>query len=530
MKRRTFLETVATVATALVAPGKFACAQQASRARTLRFVPQSDLALLDPIFTSAQVTRNHGWAVYDTLFGVTADDLVKPQMAEGYTVSDDGRTYRIKLRSGLKFHNGEPVRAQDCVLSLKRWGARDGVGQTASSFVDNWGFDDDRTIKITLKQPLSVFMDLIGRGGANIPFIMPESVANTDPFKQIAETIGSGPLKFVKDEYVSGSRVVYERNADYQPRQEAPDGSAGGKVMNFDRVEWHIIPDAATAAAALQTGEVDWYEHVQTDLVPLLRRNADVTIDNVNATGYTALLRFNQINPPFNNPAIRRAVAMAVNQTDYMIANTGNDPGAYILCKSMFPCGTTLGREIGTSAMPGDLEKGKAALKAAGYAGEKVVILHPVDFATIAPLDEVTFDLLKKLGMNVEMIATDFGTVTARRTSKEPIDKGGWSILHTWGPASVMGTPIANQFIRGLGMGGFPGWPADDTIEQLTRDWLLAKTPEERNMVADNIQRRAFEMLPMIPLGQFQIRSAFNKLTGHIAAGDGAYFWNLRRT
>jgi len=430
----------------------------------------------------------------------------------------------------LKFHNGEPVRAQDCVASLRRWAARDVVGQTVAEFVDTWGVQDDRTIRITLKQALPIFMELVGKGGASIPFIMPEHIAATDPFKPVTQTIGSGPFKFVNAEFVAGARVVYERNADYVARHEPADGTAGGKVVHFDRVEWHVIPDPATATAALRAGEVDWCEVVQADLVPLLRRAPNITVDVAMPTGYMGLLRFNQLLAPFDNAAIRRAVMMAVNQSDYMTALTGNDAGAWQECKSMLTCGTPYAREVGATAMPADLDRARAALREAGYRGEKVVILHPVDLATIAPMDDVTFDLLKRLGMNVELATSDFGTVTKRRTSKDPIEKGGWSILHTWGPANVMGTPLANHFIRGLGSTGFPGWAADDRIEQMIRHWVLALDGAERNALTDAIQIRAFETVPMIPLGQFQIHTAFAKdLVGHTRF-NGSLFWKLRRT
>lgn len=525
MKRRHLL---AGAGAAAVLPSRFAIAQPA-RARTLRFVPQANLTLLDPIFTTALVTINHGWAIYDTLFGTDTQQNLKPQMAEGYTVSDDGRTYLIKLRDGLKFHNGEPVRAQDCAPSLKRWASRETIGQTVAKFVDDWGVQDDRTIKITLNRKLPIFIDVIGRGGATVPFIMPEHLAKTDGFKQVTETIGSGPLKFVRNEFVPGSSVVYERNADYVPRQEAAEWTSGGKVVHFDRVEWKVIPDSATASAALQAGEIDWYEQVQADLVPLLRKDPNIAIGSANPTGFNGVLRFNHLHPPFDNVAIRRAVMMAVNQDDYMASVTGADPSAYRLCKAVLPCGTTYGRELGTAVMPGDLEKAKAALKAAGYKGEKVVIISPSDFVTIGPWGDVTYDLLKRMGMNVELVQTDWGTVTQRRQSKEPVEKGGWSILHTWAPSIVVGDPVQQWFARGLGQSGWFGWYKDDEIEQYARDWLLAEDRPAQDAAADAFQRRAFDNVPFVPIGQFQIRTARRKnLVGQIEA-TGAYFWNIRR-
>ncbi len=526
MKRRTLLTTAAAAA---AMPRSFAIAQPA-RTRTLRFVPQANLTLLDPIFTTALVTINHGWAIYDTLFGANNKRELKPQMAEGYTVSDDGRTYLIKLREGLKFHNGEPVRAQDAAPSLKRWAARETIGQTVAKFVEDWGVQDDRTIKITMTQKLPIFIEAIGKGGASVPFIMPEHIAKTDPFRQVTETIGSGPLKFVKGEFVPGSSVVYERNTDYVPRQEPAEWTAGGKVMHFDRIEWKVIPDSATASAALQAGEIDWYEQVQADLVPLLRKDPNIAIGSANPTGFNGVLRFNHLHPPFDNVAIRRAVMMGVNQADYMAAITGNDPSAFRVCRAVLPCGTAYGREIGAEQMPASIEKAKAALKAAGYKGEKVVIINPTDFVTIGPMGDVTYDLLKQMGMNVEIVQTDWGTVTQRRASKEPSEKGGWNILHTWAPSIVVDDPVKQWFARGLGPTGWFGWYKDDEIEQLTRNWLLAESPADQNAAADAFQRRAFDNVPFVPIGQFQIRTAYRKnLTGLIEA-TGAYFWNIRRT
>ena len=525
MKRRRFL--AASVA-ATVMPSHFAIAQS-ERSRTLRFVPQANLTLLDPVFTTAQVTINHGWAIYDTLFSVNRKFEVQPQMAEGYTLSDDGRTYLIKLRNGLKFHNGEPVRAQDCAPSLKRWATREAIGQSLLTAVDSIAAQDDRTLKISLQYPLPIFMEAIARESGSVPFIMPEHVANTDPYKQITDYTGSGPFRFIKDEFVPGSSVLYRKHEGYVPRAEPADWTSGGKIAHFDRLEWRIIPDPATAAAALQSGEVDWYEQAQADLIPILRRHPDIAIGSANPLGVIGMLRFNHLQPPFNNPAVRRAVLMAVNQTDYMTAITGNDPAAFRICKSFLPCGMIYGKELGAAAMTGDMVQARAALKASGYAGEKVVILSPTDLVTIAPFGDITYDLLKRLGMNVEMVATDWGTVTQLRVSKEPVDKGGWSILHTRAPAHVISTVLEHPMLRGLGTRGWFGWYADAETERLIVTWLGAKSQAERIAITDVIHARAFETVPAIPLGQFQVYTAYRKnLTGLIEA-TGVFPWNIRR-
>jgi len=525
MKRRAFL---AASAAAPFVPSKFAIAQPAN-ARTLVFVPQANLTLLDPIFTTAQPTVHHGYAIYDLLFGVTRNLDPKPQMAAGYTLSDDGRTYLITLRDGLKWHNGEPVRAQDCAPSLSRWAARETLGQTMWQYVDSCTAQDDKTIKIVLKRPVPIFIEAIARGGASVAFMMPEHVAKTDPFKQISDTTGSGPYKFVADEFVSGARVVYQRFDGYVPRQEKPEWMTGGKVANFERIEWRVIPDSATAAAALQAGEVDWYEMVQPDLVAMLKKNPQIAMGYHNPTGYNGVLRFNHLHPPFNNVAVRRAVLMGASMDDYMASVTGGDTSAYMTCKSVFPCGSKYGVEVGGEQMQGDIAKAKKMLAESGYRGEKAVVLSPTDLTTVGPFGDVTYDLLRRIGINAELVATDWGTVVQRRVSREPVEKGGWSVIHTWRPSTIGYTPVEHSQIRGLGKTAWFGWYDDAEMEVLTRQFVEETDPAKQAAVVLAIQKRSFDLVPYVPLGTFQIRSAYRKSLTGIVEGTAPYFWGVKR-
>ncbi len=525
MKRRAF---VTAAAAAPFAPAKFSIAQ-GTRAKTLVFIPQANLTLLDPIFTTAQPTVHHGYAVYDLLFGVNAKLEPKPQMAEGYTVSDDGRTYLIRLRDGLKFHNGEPVRAQDCAPSLSRWAARETLGQTMWQYVESCKARDDRTIEIVLKRPISIFIEAIARGGASVAFMMPEHLAKTDPFKQVTDPTGSGPYKFVPGEYVSGAQVVYAKFDGYVPRQEPAEWMTGGKVAHFERIEWRVIPDSATAAAALQSGEADWYEQVQPDLVAMLKANPAIQLGYHNPTGYNGVLRFNHLHPPFDNVAVRRAVMMAVNPADYMASVTAGDASAFTTCKSIFPCGSKYGVEEKSDALEGNIEKARRMLKDSGYKGEKAVVLSPTDLTTVGPFGDVTYDILKKIGMNAELVATDWGSVVQRRVSREPVEKGGWSVIHTWRPSTIGYTPIEHSQIRGLGATAWFGWYKDEDMEVLTRRFVEATDPVERDAVVAQIQSRAFDRVPYVPIGTFQIRSAYRKTLKGMVEGTAPYFWNVRR-
>jgi peptide/nickel transport system substrate-binding protein len=504
MKRRTLLRTGAAGVVAATLP-RISVAQPANE-RVLRFVPQANLTVLDPVFTTAAVTGNHAWMVYDTLFGVNRAQQAKPQMAEGYTVSDDGRTYLIKLRDGLKWHDGEPVRAQDCAPSLARWSARDTFGQSVAKAVDSWGVADDRTIKITLKKPFALLIDAIAAPTGNA-FMMPERLAKTDPFKAITEAVGSGPYRFLKDEFVAGSSAAWEKFDSYVPRQEP----------------------AATASAALQNGEVDWYEQAQSDLVPLLKRNSDIVIAPSNPQGYIGGMRFNHLHPPFNDVRLRRAVLVAVNQEDYMRAIMGDDRSAWRVCRSQYPCGTTYGVEVDLPVQKGDLETAKRMIKEANYNGQKAVIINPTDFPTIGPLGDITYDLMKKIGINVELQDTDWGSVVQRRATKEPVEKGGWSVFHTWFTGGFILNPVVTAPYRGQGASAWFGWYDNPKIEQMTQEWLDAEDDDLRKKIAAAIQLENYSQVPTINLGQFQIPTAYRKSLSGKLEFTGPVFWNIKR-
>lgn len=524
MNRRRFLAT----GTGLVAAGLSPARAQRANPRLLRFVPQANLTVLDPIWTTAAVSTTHGYTVFDTLYGSDEAGRPQPQMAEGHTISDDGRTWSIRLREGLKWHDGTPVLARDCSASLQRWARRDTFGQSLAQVVDSWGEADERTLAIKLKSPFPLLVTAIAKTSSAAAFMMPERLARTDPFQQVTEMMGSGPFRFLADEYVSGSRVAYARFDGYVPRQEAPSRTTGGKVANFERVEWQIIPDVATASAALIQGEVDWWDQVAPDLTPLLQRQKGVSVGVNDPAGYVGTMRFNALHPPFDNPAIRRAVLYAANQDDYLRAITGNDPEIFSECHSMWPCGTPYGVETRVQAPP-DLSRAEAMLKEAGYQGEKVVILNPSDLPSIGPFGDVTADLLNKLGMNVELADTDWGTVVQRRASREPVDKGGWSIFHTWWPSSVIATPATNPTLGGRGIQGWFGWYKNDRVEQLAAEWLVATTEAEQKRLAAAIQDESVQQAPIVPLGRYFIHTAYrSNLTGFVRSSI-TIPWGVRR-
>ena len=522
MRRRDFM-AAGTAAGALARPAIAGTGDN----KLLRYVPTADLSGLDPSWTTTQVSITHGYYVFDTLFSLNAAQAPQPQMAAGASVSDDGRVWSIPLRDGLIFHDGEKVLARDAAASLRRWAARDVYGQALGSVVEEFGHQDDRTIRIKLKRPFPLILDTLAKPNGMLPVVMPERLANTDLAKPNIEMIGSGPYRFMKNEFVAGSSGAYEKFAGYVPRQEKPSWASGGKVANIERYEWKIIPDSSTAASALMKGEIDWWEQVQPDLLPMLRKNRDVVVSNFNVVGFFGTLRFNHLHPPFNNPAIRRAVRLGMNQDDYMSAVTGNDPSISRHCKALFPCGTPYGEELGEDGMTGDIQAAKRALDEAGYKGEKIVILNPADIPTIAPFGQVTYEYLRQLGMNVEIQEMDWNTLARRRTKAEPPGKGGWSIFHNWWLGSSFINPAISAVVRGLGAKGWAGSYADAKAEEFVDQWTTVATDQERTQIVRALHQHALDQVPSIILGRFFILTAHRKAMTGMLEGTSPYPWNI---
>jgi peptide/nickel transport system substrate-binding protein len=526
MKRRQFLATSA--AATLAAPA----VRAAGDPKVLKFVPQADIALLDPHFAPALVTRNHAYLVYDTLYGVDDQARPKPQMAAGHVIEDDGKTWKITLRDGLKFHDGAPVLARDCAASLLRWSKRDVYAVSVFQQVDEVSAISDNVLQFRLKRPFRLLADLLGKQNPFAPCIMPERLAKAAPSQQVTEVVGSGPYRFVAAERVPGSRAVYEKFDGYVPRPDGkPEGSTGPKIAYIPRIEWHTIPDPATAAAALQAGEVDWWEQPTTDLLPLLRKHKDVVVDIVDTLGYVSVMRFNHLLPPFDKPAIRQALLGAFSQKDMMGAVAGEDPRMSRTGVGFFTPTSPFANDAGMEVLnaPRDLAKVKRDLAAAGYNGERFNMLVPTDLPAINAMSEVAGEVFRKLGMNLDYVTADWATVAARLNSQEPIDKGGWNLNANYAPGFSQMSPAAHGFMRGLGRTSLFGWPDMPKVEALRSAWIDATDPEEQKRLCREIQTQCFVDVPYIPLGAFFFAGAYRKdLTGIIKGGIPV-FYNVRR-
>ncbi len=475
------------------------------------------------------MARNHGYMVFDTLYAHDAAFRARPQMAAGHTVAADGRTGTIRLRDGLRFHDGAPVLARDCVASIRRWAARDGFGADPDG-------GDGRVVRpgrphdpLPAEGAVPPLPEALGKLSSPVPFMMPERLAQTDPSSRSREVRRLRPVPLPAGRVDAGQprRLRHASTATRRVTRRRT-GPPVARSVHVDRVEWNTIPDASTAIAALQTGQMDWLEAPSPDLLPLLARQADVTVSTLDPLGTYVLMRFNSLVPPFDDPAVRRAVLLAVNQDDYMQAMVG-DPSRYRECKAFFPCGTPLSTGAGSDAMGGRLDAARAALKASAYDGAKVVVLSPSDQPLLAPLGPVTADLLGRIGMNVDLVVTDWGTLLARRASQKPASEGGWNIFHTTAVAAEFMSPASHLGLRGNGRAGWAGWFTDPALERLRTEWFAAGDGAAEQRLAAAMEREAFDAVPYVPLGQFQQPTAFRKTVTGLVAASAPFFWGLRK-
>jgi len=522
--------TLATLAVAAAVAGTFGT-PAAQAETTLIVVPHSNLSILDPIWTTAYMSRNHGYMIYDTLFGTDENSQIQPQMVDKWTVSKDQKVYDFTLRSGLAFHDGAPVTGEDVVASLTRWGKRDALGVALMTFVDKIEATGPNSFRITLKEPCGFVLEALGKPSSNVPFIMPKRVAETDPKTQITEYIGSGPYMFVKDEFKPGDKAVYVKNTKYVPRKEKPSGTAGGKNVYVDKVVWNLaLRDYQAQINALLKGEIDILEQVPFQHYERLTKEKDVQVRRPKV-GMQYMCRFNHLHKPFNDVKVRRAVLASFRQEPFLKAQVGVK-ALYNTCSSMFTCGTPYASNAGTDIQAkGSMKKARELLKDAGYDGTPVVIMKPTDLASIDKLPEVAAQFMRQMGMKVDLQAMDWQTLVSRRAKKDPVDKGGWNMFCTAWTAPDIWNPINNAALQARGeKSPWFGWPDDPKLEALRGEFARATDPAKKKKLAEQVQAEAFAIATHAPLGEYtQPRAARKNIHGWITSGLAQTYWNISK-
>lgn len=520
LKRR-LLSALYAVVLSIAAASSIGATYASSKESVLRVVPNANLTLLDPIWTSIYITRNHGYLIYDTLFAKDAYGMPRPQMVDSWTVSQDGLAWTFKLRDGLKWHDGKDVTAEDCVASLKRWSRRSGAGQKLFSAAKELSAPDAKTITLKLNTPYPYVLDALSELSAVVPFMMPKRIAETDPYTPITEYIGSGPFIFQKDEFVPGKKAVYIKNEAYVPRDEPASWAAGGKVAKVDRIEWVSFPTPKKTIDALLQNKVDYLEAPDPKLVAPLEKSKNIIVGRTGPAPFIGFARFNHQIPPFDKAEIRRAVMMAMDQNDYMKAAIGSKK-YWNTCYSVFPCDSPLASDAGSDFFKnGSMEAAKKALQQAGYDGTPVVILNSKDIPVIERFTQVTADKLRKIGMKVEVRDTNWAEMATQRA-----DHDGWNLFHTFWTAEDLSDPTKIAF-SGDPVNGWFGWPTDAQLERLRSNYVREEDPEQRKSIAVKIQERLWTIGASAYLGEFHLPVAFRKNVHGAIIAPVQFYWNI---
>jgi peptide/nickel transport system substrate-binding protein len=484
---------------------------------------------LDPIASSAYITRDHAYLIYDTLFAVDAEGVVRPQMVEHWSVSEDRLSWEFTLRPGLLFHDAQRVTSEDVIASLKRWAMRDALGQRLFKQVRQIEAIDQQSFRIRLSAPTGLMLDALGRPSSHPAFIMPARIAKTPYNVAITEFVGSGPFIFKADEFDSGSIAVYIRFGRYRPRNEAPSGLAGGKLAKVDRIEWRVITDPQTAARALLSGEVDLIEQPSPSLIAELGASRNVTLLRQNPYGNQYALRFNSLLKPFNDARVRRAVLLALDQPAILRA-VHRDPSEYTVCKALFVCQTPLATDEGfEGALEGRHLEARELLEQSGYDGAPVVLLHANDLEILAGLAPEVKLQLERAGFKVDLQSMTWQELVNRRNMRGATSPDAWHVFFTsWASADVM-HPAGTAFLNADCEHSILGWPCDPELEKMRTAFAIEADLERRKKLVAQIQSHFAQSPTHVHLGQwFRPMAVRTHLSGVLEALVPV-FWNIEK-
>ncbi|MBR0682794.1 ABC transporter substrate-binding protein [Roseomonas eburnea] len=529
MTRRAALAGLTAVPAVATSPRE-AAAQRAPR--VVRYAASSEPTTLDPVVSPLLVTQEHGYLVYDTLFSLDGQFRPQPQMVESVEADRDRPVWTMRLRDGLAFHDGSPVTSADVLASIARWASRDTAGRQLAGMGLRTEAVDARSFRIRLDAPTPFLFEAMAKPTSSALFVMREREARTDPTRAVPEVVGSGPFRFLRDEHRQGYRLVYERNPGYKPRPEPPSYLSGGKVVKIDRVEWMAMPDSATAVAALQRGELDICSSPPLDLMPVLRARRDIVITSTNPQGWVAFTRMNFLHPPFDRPEARRALQLAVRQSDIVSAVGADAEAGMRECYSYFACGGANETEAGTGAnRTQDQAEARRLLASIGYSGTPVVFIAPGDNDSLRIIATVTAEQMRQAGFVVDVQFSDFASMMARRNRRDPPAQGGWNMFPMLAFAFELDSPASNFLLSSACDGtGYAGWACDQTLFDTRQAWLKETDPARRRALVEEMQLAAARLMPAALLGQFVRPLAHRCSVRGLVQAPVTVMWNVEVT
>jgi len=494
--------------------------------KILKIVPHANLTILDPMWTSIYVTRNHGYLIYDTLFSLDINGIPQPQMIKDFKVSDDKLHWSFVLRDDLKWHDGKPVTSEDCIASLKRWSVNSGQGQELFKNIISIKNIDDKSFIIDLQRPYKNVLQSLATISPYVPFMMPKRVADTDPKKQITDYTGSGPFIFKKDLFLPGKKSIYIKNYNYVPRIEPSSYAAGNKEAKVDEIDWISYETQSEAIDALAKGEVDYLESPDPKLLEKIRGNSNIIITTTINEGFVGILRFNSNSSPFNNLAVRRAISSVIDPVIYMTNAFGIEKNWHI-CQDNYPCNFDSSREKKTFQIDEKrISEAKRIIFESGYKNEPIILLDAIDMPVVSSLTDTTAQNLRRVGFNVVIKKTNWSDMALSRIIQGKNSNNSWDIFHTFWASSDMQDPESIIFSTDKNNGWF-GWPSNPAVEAMREIYPFIKDKKDETDLLVKIKEITKYESNYIPVGQFVLPVAYRKNVRGIIPASAQFYWSV---
>lgn len=469
-------------------------------------------AVVDSMFTTATITEDISPHLFESLFAKDSSFNPKPMLVDDYDLSNDELIYTFKLRSGVKFHDGAELTADDVVTSLKRWSAITGRGKLVFDRMESIDAADDLTVTMAFNQPTGVLLSFLAAAEA---FIMPAKIAEEAGGDQLTEEqyIGTGPFRFV--EHVVDQHLRLARFDDYSSRDEEPDGSFGRRRAYVDTVDFIPVPDESVRANGILSGEYHFGDPLPPDFLDSLTNDPSVT-ELVVKPYYLYSPIFNKKQGLFANEAARHAVQMAFSQSEALKAGFGRDE--LIRADPSIAGEETIWYSTsGADAYDQpDPEKAKALLKEAGYAGETIRWITTHEYAYNFKIADFVKQELEAIDMNVELVVSDWATVIERRAKADE-----YEIFMTGFPQYI--NPAQQVFNDA----DWPGWWNSDAKDESVEAMIAASDPDSLGSAIEQYTETLWEEMPIIKLGDnFVLRARRNEMKGYSNVPNW-FFWNV---
>lgn len=483
---------------------------------TLNVAFSADPDTIDWMSTGASSTRDVGWHIFESLFALDKDYQIKPMIAEGYDVSEDQKTYTIKLRKDVNFHDGSTVTSEDVVASIERWRKISSVGKIASEYIESVKTIDESTVEIKLTEVYNSLMADVAAPKSALA-IIPAEIATEAGEKPLTpeQLIGTGPYSFEKWE--RGKEIVLTKFETYSAREETDwGGLTGKKTAYFDEIKFLIVKDPQVMINGIKTGIYDYAQSIPADLYEVLESDQKIKpISYIN--GYTVLTP-DKSEAPFNDLKVRQAINHALDKKVIAESTYGNKD-FYSLDGALFdPSQKELYSEKGNDQyLAYDKEKAKQLLKESSYNGEQITIMYSSNTEAYKRTSQVVEQQLEEVGFVVELVPLEWATYLEKWSDPANWDAVivGWSTRFSPNELGMLSMDTSSS-----------GWYNSERWGGLLNNWNLVQDGEERKEILGEMNQTVYDELPFIKLSNVTSLDISSAKIPEYNIWVGPRFWN----